>query len=222
MRLETTLLKGGIDFVRRTLCAGLASSLLYLTGCCLFNTPPKTEVTKEFTEDGKVKYHFSAKDSEGSIDHISVVFNNLVYSQDFPDNSYWTIDIIEGQNTVEAIAYDNCSAADPTPAEISFYSPTEQEARTTIDGTLAEISGIYVQKDASMTLGESETTFRVDYLITTPKGDRVVNYVSHTDNREKEAENLKKLSDYYVPAQEIIWLPKEETKSKVKEFVNKN
>ena len=170
MGLENLFQKGK-NHIRNALIAGLASSTLFLS--CGKDSPtspsppppppppqnraPQTEITHQFGNDGKITYTFSGTDSDGSINYISVRVNGGT-SQNLNNGSSKLIDITEGTNMVEATAYDDKGLADPTPANYSFVSPTEDQAIPIISGILNTRASSYnrFERDALLSLGASE------------------------------------------------------------------
>ncbi len=119
------------------------------------------------------------------------------------------IPIIQGVNTLEAIAYNECTGKeDPTPAEFpniakGFYSPTENEARTLlIDGILQSrgyVEGVDYDKDFVMRINGVDIL--VDYRFKNPDSSTkgVVNYVSHSNNLQIENNNKNLLDNASIP-----------------------
>jgi len=140
------------------------------------NKSPNTSVTTEVKDDGNVKYNVSGTDEDGSVDYISVQVNGKHY-QDVNNNSYITVPITEGSNTITATAIDNEGAEDETPATGSFNSPTEEEASNIIANTLNPNTYNKLEKNVVVSLGSSES-FRVNALIQKLNGtDAVIDYM---------------------------------------------
>ncbi|MFW9875621.1 MAG: hypothetical protein ACFFG0_21165 [Candidatus Thorarchaeota archaeon] len=146
------------------------------------NRKPNTEVITNIKDDGTVKYNVSGTDEDGSIDHISVYVNGNHY-QDVNNNSYVTVPITEGDNTVTATAVDDEGDEDPTPATGSFNSPTEYEASQIISNILNPSTYNKLEKDALISLGSSDS-FRVNALINKLNGtDAIIDYLgTHGDD----------------------------------------
>lgn len=230
MGLESLLQKGKNN-IRKALIAGLASSVLFLscgkdssTSTSQPNPPgyPQTEISYQFGNDGKITYIFLGTDSDGVINYISVRVNGGV-SQNLNDGSSKLIDIIEGTNMVEATAYDNEGLADPTPAEYSFVSLTEEQAIPIISGVLNARASSYnkFERDVLLSLGASEG-FYVDYLITKKDStNAVVNYVGYRKNLTEEFTNQGLLSTFRVPNLYLIRIPETEITSRLNDFIDK-
>jgi len=140
------------------------------------NKTPDTAIIREIKEDGTVKYNVSGTDEDGSVDYISVYVNGNHY-QDVNNNSYVTVPIVEGSNTITATAVDNEGAEDPTPATGSFNSPTEYEASQIISNVLDPSKYNKLEKDALISLGSSDS-FRVNALINKLNGtDAIIDYL---------------------------------------------
>ncbi|MDO8528704.1 MAG: hypothetical protein Q7S06_02330 [Nanoarchaeota archaeon] len=182
---------------------------------------PDTTVTKEFTNNGQVKYIFSGTD-DGSIEHIAARFNNTGDYQNFNNNDSVLVQIIEGNNSVEARAYDNEGLADPTPASDSFVSPTEEEANQFIEGILSGRSGTYghLERDVYISIGESDV-FHVDLLIRKSDGtDAVINYTGHQSSLESELYNKGLLDLYGIPNLYLARIPESEMQSQLEDFID--
>ncbi len=183
------------------------------------NKAPQTELSYQFGNDGKVTYTFSGTDSDGSIKYISVRINGGT-PQNISNGSSKLVDIVEGTNTVNAIAYDDKDLADPTPAEYSFVSPTESQAETIISGYLAIQSSSYkkFERDAMLSLGASDV-FPVDFLITkSDNTNAVINYVDHKEDLTKESANQRLLALFGIPNLYLVRLPEAEIKSRLDSF----
>ncbi len=139
-KLKKRKSKGG--FRKWFLIAGLGLSLI---GCPLPgpNQAPETKIERQYKDDGTVEYTLSGTDSDGSVDYISANINGGGY-QNFPNNSTVSVPIIEYNNTIEAIAYDNEGLGDATPEIKDFYSPTEDEATNIIRNTLDPFTYEYI------------------------------------------------------------------------------
>jgi len=187
------------------------------------NEAPNTHITKEFPDDGNVEYTFPGTD-DVCVDYIKVKINNGGY-QNFSNNSSVSVPIIEGNNTVEAIAYDNKGEADPTPATYSFNSPTEYEARTLID-TLLDSKGINLEDIDKDVILYSWGNILVDYLITKNEKPTVVNYIGHQNNLKEELNNKRVLDGLTgkppLPNLYIPRFPESKITEDINEFIDNN
>ena len=178
---------------------GIRSNLrplaLFLIPTIFFACYPDTHIyNKEFKDKGKVEYTFSGTNN---VANIRVDINEFeswtVYSGDS-----LLVPIIEGDNIVKATAR-NWYGEDPTPAEGSFDSPTQEEAEEIIDKVFGENIGVYssLEKKALICLGASDD-FSVDYLVRkNDDTDAIINYVGYGKNLEEECSN-QELLDMYV------------------------
>jgi len=185
------------------------------------NEAPNTYITKEFPDDGNVKYTFSGTDEDGSVDYIKVKINNGGY-QNFSNNSSVSVPIIEGNNTVEAIAYDNKGEADPTPATYSFNSPTEGQARTLIYNILkAEENITHKGLEEDVLVSLEPPPFYVDYKITKFDGTyTVVNYVEHQESLEQELLNKDVLDSWGISKLYLPRIPESEINLKLNDLID--
>ena len=92
------------------------------------NEAPETEIIRILEENNKrVAYLFHGRDYDGEIDYIKIKFNDNKDYQNVKDGSVVYVPLIEGRNTVEAIAVDNEGLEDPTPARNYFVYPFKEE-----------------------------------------------------------------------------------------------
>ena len=195
----------------------LSASTIMPLNCCLINEAPDTQITKKFKDNGEVEYTLSGIDLDGSVDYISAKFNDGNY-QNFANNTSVSVPIIEENNTIEAIAYDNQGLDDPTPATDSFVSPTEERAKELMRQLLLE-KGATFEKDVLMSPGALDN-FYVDYLIEKKDGpeDAVVNYVGYKKDLEEECSNRELLGLYGIPNRYFIRIPENEIISQLLDF----
>jgi hypothetical protein len=190
---------------------------LVLIPAIFFACYPDTFIDKEFEDKGKVKYTFSGTNDTKS---IAIIINGLegsVYHGDEIPSS-----IIEGNNIVEATAH-NFWGDDPTSAEDSFYSPTQEEAEEIIDGIFEERVGDYtsLEKKALICLGASDD-FLVDYLVRkNDNTDAIVNYIGYGKNLEEELANSELLGLYGIQNLYIIRVPEDEIRLRLNDFIDK-
>ncbi len=191
----------------------------------IINEAPDTQVTRKFNNDGTVEYTISATD-DGFIGSISVRVNDGDWEDFYKDYISVSVPIKEGNNTVEARAYDDKGKEDPTPAMGFFVSPTEEEAKELIDNILAEksIKETYsgLEENVKFTLGETDPLFYVDYLIKRESDgkDVVINYVGYGDNLEEELNNKELLDLYGIPNRYFFRIPEIEINSEIRDFID--
>ncbi len=181
------------------------------------NKAPDTQITKEFKDNGEVEYTVSGTDSEGSIANINVNTNGNY--QTVPNNSTINVPIVEGNNTIIATAYDNEGLKDSSPATDYFNSPTEGQARTSIDNILDSRSETHngFEKDVFVDFG----SFYVDYLIRKKDGNlAIVNYIEHQKNLEQELSNKGILDSWGIPNLYIPRFPESEINLNLNEFID--
>ncbi len=232
--LEKRLKLKPLSFLKRGVAATLlASSLVFGASSCSDdptsppsrvepkNKAPDTEIFHEFGNEGEVKYTFSGSDPDGSINYI-VVRINKGSSSNVDNNSSMLVDIIKGNNSVEATAYDNKALADSTPAEYSFVSPTESQADSIISEYLGRHSSSYenFEENVLLSLGASEG-FYVDFLITKDDGtNAAINYIGYEKDLEEELNNQEMLNMFGIPSLYIVKVPGQEIKSRLDAFRN--
>lgn len=174
------------------------------------NKAPDTKITTEFQDDGTVKYTFSGIDPDGSIDYISTKINGGFYG-DVPNNSSIFVPIIEGNNTADAIAYDNEGASDKSPATDSFISPTEEEASNLIESTLNPSTYNLLEKNILISVGEEDSFYGNTRIKKLNNTDAIIDYMGTNGNL---------LTDYGIPNICPKRTSIEELERKVLEFQN--
>lgn len=185
------------------------------------NNAPNTEIFVNFQDDGKVNYTFKGTDSDGNISYITVKLNEGD-SQYLNNNSSKLVEIIKGNNTVKATAYDDKGLADLNPAEYSFNSPDEDEAKKTIDNIFVGTRAYWnsIKSNALLSLGEKDS-FVVDYLVKRNDGkDAVVNYIGYKKDLNQEISNQKILSSFRIPSLYLVRIPANEINSKLSSFIS--
>lgn len=186
------------------------------------NKSPNTTLTFEsFDNKGNVGYYVSGTDSDGSIKHISVKRNGTLIGT-YANNSSVSIPIVQGNNSLEAIACDNKNALDTTPATDSFYSPSEEQAREKIEEILLQNNSAYdkVNRDVLLSFGEKDTC-RVDYLVKRKDGkDAVINYVGHKDDLNQGLSNNELLDSWGISNLNLVRLPESKLRTKLNDFIS--
>ncbi len=180
------------------------------------DNPPETAITREFTPDGLAELTVSGTDPDGdAIERVDVKLNNTGDYWSYDNNSKILVPVAIGDNSAEAIAYAK-GLADPTPAIDFFTCPTDEQAKTSVGDSLSQRSNTYnsLKPNYSMTLGESEPSFIVDYLIKKYDGtDAVVNY--NHEGLEKEL-----LDSYGIPNINLPRLPDDERNVRLNAFID--
>ena len=203
-------------------CSKLEKILLFFLASFFVSCVPDTYIDRKIKSDGKVKYVFT---TSGRARGISVERNDE--TQKVSDGGELIFPIIEGENLITAAAY-NQHGSDPTPAEDSFYSPSEEEARTAIEETLVEkgykfvenikdvVEGCFI-RNTWISLGDND--FRVDYWGIVNDKDFVINYLGYGDDLEKEILNNSYLSEFRISYHSFIRVPINDIKSKLEEIL---
>ena len=174
----------------------------------LFSCPPDTDIRREF-DKGNALYKVTGTVPIGSITAIKVEVDGKPYKE-AANEEVLTIPIVQGENKIRATAYAG-AIPDPTPAEDSFVSPTEEDARKIIDNVFAGKTGYgTLEKDVLVSPGISGS-FRVDYLVTKPDGtNAVVNYTGYEDDLNAELLNKDVLDEIGVPNRYFARVPQSE------------
>ena len=220
MRLENLLYEIGKG-IRLVFYTGVT---ILLFSSCYPNKEPDTTIMRKFNNMGKIEYSLSGIDEDGSINYISAKFNNLGDYQTFDNNSVTLIPIINGNNTIEAIAYDDKGLSDSTPATTSFISPTKEVAKQKIVSILNSKEDTYawICEEVMLSLGTSDG-FLVDYLVRKKDGtDAVINYISHQDNLATEVSRKELLNSYGIPNLYLGRIPEDEIQTQLDAFIEGN
>ncbi len=201
-------------------CSGLRRLVLFSLATVFLSCVPDTDFEKKFHNKRGVEYTLLGI---GNVRGINARFNDSE-NQVFYDGDKVLVPIKEGTNSLWAEAY-NQWGKDPTPAEDSFVSLNEEEARTTIEEIFVEKGYHLVERIQDMTEGciirdalfslGAEKTFLVDYWGIKPgegtiSKDFVVNYVGYGDDLEEEILNKELLDMYGIPNCYIFRSPIEE------------
>ena len=191
---------------------------LVLIPAIFFACYPDTFINKKFEDKGEVEYTFFGTNNPASIElNINESEHQPVYSGD-----NLLVPIIKGENTIKATAH-NFWGDDPTPAEDSFYSPTQEKAEEVMDGIFEGRVGDYssLEKKALICLGASDD-FLVDYLVRKDDDtDAIINYVGYDKDLEEEYSNKGLLDMYGIPNLYIFRVPEDEISSRLNDFINK-
>ncbi|MEJ2267880.1 MAG: hypothetical protein P8X70_02275 [Nanoarchaeota archaeon] len=155
------------------------------------NQPPQTEaIETNVKDDGTVEYTVSGTD-DNSVKYIEVKINGEYYGN-LKNGASFSVPIKEGENNIEARAYDAEDAKDLTPEEDSFYSPTQTEASEIIEQILNPNTYQKLDKNATLSFGNSEKV-KVNALIRKINGtDAAIKYLSTPSDAQI-------LSYYFVP-----------------------
>lgn len=230
------LVKQGKALVAGLAFASAASGCIYIDARKSDSVPayPKTEVQANFGDglSGKVNYEVCG---EIPFNQINYTLNGVPSAVSFNDaemvdneNSrcfYRESDIIDGENSVTAVADENPNSAEN--GSYKFTPATEGEARAKIGEVLnarnSEHTGYLIDNIYSAPQ-DGINTIMVDYNVETfnpqPEHDAIIEYVNHQQDLNQELNDKQYLDNYDVPNRYFFRLPLSEVESRLNDFID--
>ena len=207
--------------------SGLRRLGVFFLAAIVLSCVPDTFLSSTYDDKGKVIYTVDGS----NFSHIIFEANGIEDPRKFYGGDKIPKSIIPKDNSVKVTAYKG-NIPDPTPAEDSFYSPTDGEAKEIIDGVFLERgytfldSGVNLleksfRKNARFSFGSGDD-FTFDYW-GRGMGDFVVEYVGYEEDALKNARQIKPILDEFgFPNLFLYRLPEEEIRTSLELFLTQN
>jgi len=187
------------------------------------NKIPTVLISKSFKNDGNVDYAVTGSDRDGKVTEIQTRYNDESQEKYQGSSLAFSKPIIRETSTLEAIAIDN-KRAKSNAAIDKFEVPSREEAYNQIKQMLyndGDFSECITNPSKKTALYLNDKEILVDFWLIRKDGRHsVINYVSLEDNIEKERDNQRFATSYFLDNLYLFRLPMDETTKKMQEFIN--
>ncbi len=194
------------------------------------NVAPIISLTREFPNNGRVKYVIDGGDSDGRVEKIMTQYNADDFISFYGSQFETVHDIIQRDNKLDVIVFDDKGLS--RTRKDFFVVATRDEAVGHIEALLTNANALFARKPTlTINLGQKKETYNIDFIVAPDRNDSspfsIIRYVDIGEDIVLEMRNQKMLNNVTNDAQGfrnlyLYRLPLEEITPVVKEFITNN